>query len=424
MTHIRQGKADTNPEQPTRSREDRSGRDTPVVRTYGLGNSWEADSEMFHSSESHSEDADAFSDPGAHSNLAHDKLVYQIQRLQKRLASLQHNNTNPDDAENRSAPAKKPWKVLHEVQCTNSNHVTCYLDEPKLESDHELGHLHWQGTRHVTNVGTWIRRQRQPFIVHRQYFCVHEQRKEIPEPGEKIHIISDELHAILLSWLKASPGLAIYGDEGVYAENELEAPYLCFYHFRHEARQFLSSSKNSSESSSRDALQLLDYLETSTAAMTQEAETVFAAGKVTAKLMPYLFKPGALVCFEASGDTLACEQTSLLIISSENGDLQQRSYELSTVRIAFDGKFRRLRPFTHRIDFRAARDESLYISDLSVQPLSFIPSERRTELKRRGETFLSCQKQLYVTYSGSEGHHDFVSHHRTSHGQGHGSSKR
>jgi hypothetical protein len=407
ITRIRQGKADPNLGKPTRSREDRFIRDTSNVRNCGPGDSWEADSEMSHFSESRSEDADGFSDSGVHSNLAHDKLVHQIQRLQKRLASLQHDNTDADNAENRSAPAKKPWKVLHEVQCTNSDYVTCYLDEPKLESDHELGHLHWQGTRHVTNGETWVRKQRQPFIVYRQYFCVHE-RKEILEPSEKIHVISDELHAILLSWLKASPGLATYGEEDVYTDNELEAPYLCFYHFRHEARQLLSASEDLTGSSSQDALQLLDYLEMSTEAITQEAEETFASGKVTAKLMPYLFKPGALVCFEETGNSVVCLQTSLLITPVEDSDIQRRSYELSTVRIAFDGKFRHGRPFTKRIDFRAVRDEPLSIADLSVQPLSFIPSERRAELKRRGETFLRCQKQLYVTYPGKEGHHDFV----------------
>jgi hypothetical protein len=180
----------------------------------------------------------------------------------------------------------------------------------------------------------------------------------------------------------------------------------------------LSESGNSSVNSSQEALHLLDYLETSMAVITREAEEVFASGKVTAKLMPYLFKPGALVCFKESDDTVVCEQTSLLIMSSDDGDLQERSYELSTVRIAFDGKFRRLWPFTHRIDFRAARNEPLYIADLSVQPLSCIPSERRTELKRRGQTFIRCQKQLYVTYPGREGHHDFVRFHRTSPAQG------
>jgi hypothetical protein len=415
-TQIRQRKADSSPGKPTRSREDRFGRDTPNVRNYEPGGSWEADSEMSHSSESHSEDADGFSDSGVHSDLAHDKLVYQIQRLQKRLASWQHNNTNPETGEDRSAPAQ-PWKVLHEVQCPNTEHLASYLDEPELAKDRDLGHLHWQGSKRVANVKTWTRKQKHPFIVYRQYHCVHE-RKEISEPSEKIQILSDELHDVLLLWLEASPGLALYDDEAVYVDRELEAPYLCFYHFRHEARQLLSESGNSSGNSAQDALHLLNYLEMSTAAITREAEEVFASGKVTAKLMPYLFKPGALVCFQESEDFVVCEQASLLIVSSEDRDLQQRSYELSTVRITFDGKFRRLRPFTHRIDFRAARDESLNIADLSVQPLSSIPSERRTELKRRGETFIRCQNQLYVTYPGKEGHHDFVRYHRTSPGHG------
>jgi hypothetical protein len=382
----------------TRSREQRPSQEVPTVESYGSRHRTSF-SEHSYDPGSHSDDADSSSDSEQNA------LVHEIQRLQERLASLQHSDANPDDA---GVPAKS-WKTLHEVQCINSGRLTCYLDEPELCNDQELGHLHWQGTRHVTNVEAWIRKQKQPFTVYRRYYCVHD-RKEMSEPIEKVHILSEELDNALLSWLEASPGLAIYGDEDVYADNELEAPYLCFYHFRHEARQLLSESEDLSGSPSRDRLQLLQYLETSTAAITQEAEEMFASGKVTAKLMPYLFKPGALVCFEDSGESLVCEQTSLLDLSFEDRDLQRRSYELSTARIAFDGKFRRLRPFTHRVDFRAARNEPLNIADLAVQPLSHIPSERRTELKRRGDTFMRCRKQLYVTYPTRGGHHDFVCH--------------
>jgi hypothetical protein len=165
---IRKGKADPGPGKPTKSREDRSSRDIQNIRDYGPGDPCETDSEISHSSGSHSENTDASSDSGVRSNPEHDGLVHQIQRLQKRLASLRHNDPKSDSAGDRSAVAVKPWKVLHEVQCTNSDRLTCYLDEPELESDHELGHLHWQGTRHVTNAKIWIRKQKQPFIVYRR----------------------------------------------------------------------------------------------------------------------------------------------------------------------------------------------------------------------------------------------------------------
>jgi hypothetical protein len=144
---------------------------------------------------------------------------------------LQHGDIDPDG---NAAPAE-PWKVLHQVQCSNTRHLVSYLDEPELENDRDLGHLHWQGNKRVADVKTWTRKQKQPFIVYRQHYCVHE-RREISEPSEKVHILSDELHNVLLSWLQASPGLAIYDDEDVYADRELEAPYLCFYHFRQEAK--------------------------------------------------------------------------------------------------------------------------------------------------------------------------------------------
>jgi hypothetical protein len=367
----------------------------------------ETDSDDSNSSEPHSDYELSHSDDGSGSTEDHgdDAVEREISRLQRRLASLQHGHTNPESGEDKPAPAK-PWKVLHEVECLNTRHLATYLDEPELENDRDLGHLHWQGTKHVTNLKAWTRKQKHPFIVYRMYHCVHE-REEVSEPREKIIVLSGELDHAIMSWLEATSGLAIYKRDGVYANNELEAPYLCFYHFQHEARQVLSSSG----SWSQDALPLLEFLNTSTAAIAREAETMFASGKVTAKLMPYLFKPGALVCFEESGDFVVCEQVSLLNMSSHDADSQPISCELFTVRIAFDGKFRRLRSFRHRINLAAVGDQPLNIADLSVQPLSSIPSERRAELKRRGDIFMKCREQLYVTYPSGGGQQDFVCHH-------------
>jgi hypothetical protein len=367
--------------------------------------SWDADSSLVNSSEATSEDASSGSDVGSrHPESPGRNLERKIRHLQRKLASLHHSGTNPDDGRGTSASAKS-WKVLHEVQCLNTRHLASYLDEPELENDRDLRHLHWQGNKQLTNLRAWTRKQSQPFIAHRMYRCARED-EEPSDPSEKIAILSPELDHIIKSWLDASSGLAIYNSDGVYFDQELKSPYLCFYHFQHEVRDLLSASG----SVSQDALLLLDYLNASTKETAREAEAMFASGKVTAKLMPYLFKPGALVCFEESGDFVVCEQVSLLTMFSENGDLQRRVFELSTVRIAFDGKFRRLRPFVHRINFRALGDEPLDIADLSVQPLSWIPSERRAELKRRGDTFLRCQKQLYVTYPSRGGHQDFVCH--------------
>ena len=367
--------------------------------------SWDADSSFVNSSEATSEAASSDSDVGSrHPESPGRNLERKIQHLQRKLASLQHSDTNPDDGRETSASAKS-WKIVHEVQCLNTRHLAYYLDKPELENDRDLGHLHWQGNKQLTNLRAWTRKQDQPFIVHRMYSCA-DDGVELSDPSEKIAIMSPELDHAITSWLDASSGVAIYNSDGVYVNHELKAPYLCFYHFQHEARDLLSASG----SVSQDALLLLDYLNASTKETAQEAETTFASGKVTAKLMPYLFKPGALVCFEESGDSVVCEQVSLLTMLSEDGDLQRRFFELFTVRIAFDGKFRRRRPVRHRIEFRALGDEPLKIADLSVQPLSSVSSERRAELKRRGETFMRCQKQLYVTYPSRGGHQDFVCH--------------
>ena len=208
-------------------------------------------------------------------------------------------------------------------------------------------------------------------------------------------------------WLEACTGLAVHDQQAVYVRNELKAPYLCFFHFQLEAGQIMSMPG----SASRDGLALLEYLNTATANIRQEAEEMFAVGKVSAELMPYLFKPGALVCFEENGTFVVSLQTSMLATWFEDPDpdLQYKIYELSAVRTAFDGTFRRLSASKHRIDFGSVGGQPLNISDLSVQPLSCIPDNRRLELIRRGQIFMKCQRQLYVTYPSRGGQHDFVS---------------
>jgi hypothetical protein len=284
--------------------------------------------------------------------------------------------------------------------------VAYYLDAPEVENDQDLRHFHWQGNKRLVHLKAWKRKHNQPFIVHRTYRCADDW-EELSDPSEKVSILSRELDLAISSWLDSSSGSAIYDRDGVYDHHELIGPYLCFYHFQNEARQSLSASGIVSQ----DAQLLLDYLSASTTPIAQEAEAMFASGKVTARLMPYLFKPGALVCFEESGDLVVCEQVSLLTMlpdEPKEGDLQHTVFQLSTVRIAFDGIFRRLRPYRHLMDFRAMGDEPLSIADLSVHPLSSIPSERQAELKRRGDTFMRCQEQLYVTYPSKEEHQDFV----------------
>jgi len=335
----------------------------------------------------------------------HNDLERKIQRLQRELASLQQSDIDPLGHRERPA-SPTPWTVLHGVRCLHTEHVAYYLDAPEVENDQDLRHLHWQGNKRLVHLKAWKRKHNQPFIVHRTYRCADDW-EELSEPSEKVTILSRELDLAISSWLDSSSGSAIYNRDGVYDHHELIGPYLCFYHFQNEARQSLSASGTVSQ----DAQLLLEYLGASTTPIAQETEAMFASGKVTARLMPYLFKPGALVCFEASDDLVVCEQVSLLAMLPDmpkEGDLRHTVFELFTSRIAFDGEFRRLRPVRHRIDFETIGDQPLSIADLPVQPLSSIPSERRAELKRRGDTFMRCQEHLYVTYPSRGGHQDFV----------------
>lgn len=332
----------------------------------------------------------------------HRALVHEVRRLQKKLARLENRAAEPNDTDNTSKVPDK-WTILHQVRCSDAAHRTSYLDEPKLIDDRDLSHLHWQGQRQVTNLRAWTRKQTAAFIVYREYHCGH-RREEPHGPSEVLTVRSDNLDDFMSTWLRAGLGLTIYDQEGVYIDGEMKAPYVCFYHFQHEARQLLSGSV----ASFPDALPLLEYLDTAIAAVKKESENAFATGKVNAELMPYLFKPGGVVCFEESGNIVACEQASVLQMSHEDLTLHRKTYVCLTTQIAFDGTFRRLGSSRRHFSIQATADESVDIDKLSIQPLTHISNERRLDLKRRGEIFLKCQKHLYVTYPTGGGHHDFV----------------
>jgi hypothetical protein len=329
-------------------------------------------------------------------------IADQIERLQKRLASLQQASHESRDAGHMGVHSKK-WTIVHEVECLRSDRTTYHLDEPQLINDRDLGHLHWQGQRQITNIGSWIRRQKTPFVIYRRYRCIH-QRDEPLDPDERLVVISDELDEALSAWFGMESGPSLYDRARTYAKRELYAPYVCFYHFQHEARQSLSDAGIPVWGASL----LLEYLQTAIATVAQEAESVFASGRVTAEFMPYLFKPGSLVCFDHSGDLIACEQASVLKTTFEDSSLHRNSYECLATRVVFNGKFRRLDPSVRRFNVSFIGGQAINIEDLPVQPVAHITRERRLALERRGETFMRCEKQLYVTYPSEGGNHDFV----------------
>jgi hypothetical protein len=329
-------------------------------------------------------------------------LVNEIERLQEKLATLQQGGSATRDTGNMSVPLSK-WTIVHEVDCMRTDRTAYYLDEPLLISDRDLGHLHYQGQRQITNMRSWLRKQKTPFIVYRRYHCLHN-RESPADPEERVLVKSDELDEVLSTWFRMSSGLSIYDRDGTYTERQLYAPYVCFFHFRHEARHLLFDPSPPVWG----APSLLEYLETAVAKVFQDAESIFATGKVTAELMPYLFKPGSLVCSEQSGDLVACEQASVLKTTDEDSIHYENGYEFRETRIVFDGKFRRLGPSMRYFTVSFEGGQAMTIEDLPFQPVAHISSERRAALEQRGKIFMRCEKQLYVTYPSEGGNHDFV----------------
>ena len=206
--------------------------------------------------------------------------------------------------------------------------------------------------------------------MYRRYRCI-QQRDEPVDPDERLVVISDELDEALSAWVKMESGPSIYGRHGTYTKRELYAPYVCFYHFQHEARQCLLDAGTPIWGASL----LLECLQTTIVTVAQEAESMFASGRVTAEFMPYLFKPGSLICFDHSGDLIACEQAPVLKTTFEDSSLHGNSYECLATRIVFNGKFRRLDPSVRRFDVSFDGGQAINIGDLPVQPVAHITRE-------------------------------------------------
>lgn len=346
-------------------------------------------------------------------SLGREALIELVHRLREQLDSLHDGKIHASDHLSAPTPTTR-WTILHDVKCIHDATLVSYLDEPQLLYDRDLQHLHWHGQRRLRNVAAWERRQRIPFLITRQYECsyastissavgeaVHSHRYT-----EKIHIRTSKLQNFLKSWLQANEGLAIYGRSQVYVDNTLTAPYLCFHHFGDEARQIVAGS----ERLASEASLLMEYLTSATEPTLTKANKMFSSGKINAELMPYLFRPGGIICFRESGSFVAYEQASPLKRERADPIARRTSYSCKLRGIVFDGQFWHVEKPRAEITIAAFGDQVVDIASLAVQPLEYTMKERRLSLKRRGEIFMSCRKRKYVTYAeqGISGENDLV----------------
>ena len=232
---------------------------------------------------------------------------------------------------------------------------------------------------------------------------------------------------------------------------ELAAPYLCIYH----SRKSLEGFQNILPLPAKAQLSLLlKYVTEEYADEYAAADSLLAQGKISPRLVRYLFKPGDLLVSRVDGQYMGYVSSSWPMINeslkasrmqanSSNNGISLSLYgsqeadsimaadkmtihvcKVKAWRWAFDGNFQRiqddlelkipaLEDGENATEVKSKttvgtqgkgqkpRPGERNISDLNVFPMQFASSELVEKCRRRGKTFWKCRTRSYVSYQDS-----------------------
>ena len=242
---------------------------------------------------------------------------------------------------------------------------------------------------------------------------------------------------------------------------ELAAPYLFIYH----SRKSLEDFQNNLPLPAKAQLSLfLQYVTEEYADEYAAADSLLAQGRISPRLVRYLFKPGDLLVSRVDGQYMGYVSSSWPMINenkevsrmqanSSNNGIRLSLYgsqeadsrmaadqvtihvcKVKAWRWAFDGNFQRIHDDLE-LEFAALEDGEnatdvkgritvgtqgkeqkprlgeRNISDLNVFPMQFASSELVDKCRQRGKTFWKCRTRNYVSYqeSGMESIQNLVS---------------
>ena len=322
------------------------------------------------------------------------------------------------------------WQYLHRVTCRYEEESSAYLDKPQyIHGDQGSSHL--LGRLPVLNIDLYIERHPQiAFLVYQDYACDnHEPSKRvktgskldnssqgIPTPKESIHVVCKVLEAALndIYNIDLNSSGTGYKTRDTDAEQEISAPYLFVYNGRASQRQRTPCL----DKSGRQQIGVfMDFIKANYDAEYDEADTMFANGRISPRFVPFLFTPNTIVVGKEDGQDMAYmavespveldlhpKSPSFKVVHASHASntestkvkkQKRQHWSLRAWSWSYDGNFQRTDTELF-VNYPESHSESKLIQELNVYPLKYADSILRKRLRERGRKFWECRSRKYV----------------------------
>ncbi|GAW18962.1 hypothetical protein ANO14919_084460 [Xylariales sp. No.14919] len=384
-----------------------------------------------------------------------DELQGYITRLEQRVKDLGASTVS------KSRPAftyRTLYRILrrdenskssYEARGTGNASSTPFFDPPEWISPDRGGTPRCHDP--VKNFDLFLEKNKDiSFIVYKTYVVVSAPMQQLilvqnadgPEIRieESIKPITQELIEAVKTLLTSKQEYENLWDT-FRSSGELLAPYLFVYHQRTDWHEIRASIDTSSE---EQMIMFWNYIIQNHGDEFTAADACISEGKVSAKYVPYLFKPGdILVQMEGDSyqgwisttwarldntqkatrgqfmDVKAGTSRIPLYGTEEASDKMSnetprvQKWSTSAWHWEFDGNFRRRNghlqfsvvPDTvadsqgsRKMKLLGTRNETMAIQDLQVYPLRFAPKKIVKQLRMRGKIFWKCRNRSFVSY--------------------------
>jgi DNA polymerase III delta prime subunit len=337
--------------------------------------------------------------------LSFESLREYIQTLQKKAGVL-------EQMELEREPSK--YQIVHRI--IKSGEPALYFDKPQWFRG-ERNSAALKSSLPLSSVRTFLDRNPDvSFLVYRDYHLesmscesFDELESQVHHTGECIFTSAKDLTTGVSEFLESKPAL---GTDNIFNGNQvLVAPYLVVYHTRH----VLENTLNKVNDKQRRQLTLLfDYILSEYADVYKTVDSLLERGKINARYIKYLFKPGDILVEGREDDTRGVLATSWLDSAPGSQQPKKSMHGKSMVRWQvfasswrFNGVFSHLKEPLH-LDILDSDDSEIDISSLRLRPLAFVQEIWVERLRRRGEMFWKCRDRHFVSHhedKGRESHH-------------------
>ncbi|KAH7260276.1 hypothetical protein B0J15DRAFT_282908 [Fusarium solani] len=378
-----------------------------------------------------------------------DNLVSTISRLQvqsemlkeelehiktAQLTSLEEEEAIRDEPESNCRHEPVKFVTLHRVCCSNAHddqaEWKAYLDRPRLfKGDTE--NCHFRGTIQVDDDDYLDDHPEFAFAVVKDYNCTKEiirwvltkegqagRRGQVlgqdhypEEPKETIILVSEAaqggINAILKAFPDRFPGfqnppdLLGLGDANSMDDRfeDFRRPYFLFYLYGKTLIEALEEVETG-DLMRESLLSLCQWMEGNYREAWDEADALFAQGKVNQEYLSILFQPGELVVYYGYDKNRSASGAIVPWFPSNSLEPGRQSRFCSW---EFNGLLTRLwRSSIIPPQPRWARYQSnrvVDITSLRSYPLRFAPGDLKAKLIARGQRFWAFRRQKLVCYN-------------------------